>query len=561
MTQVLQAERPTEGSANAAAGDRDAPRPYKESDGAAISLSPAETEAQLATAIANFGQPLRIVQAPGIGRFALSGAPQEKIADQAGGELVGLLPPCRPSSLGARSFLATHGSRFAYVVGEMARGIASAEMVIAAAKAGLFGFFGAAGLRRPVIAEAIGQIQAGLGAGASSWGANLIHNPHHPESERDTVDLYLERGVARVSASAFMQLSLEVVRYAARGLSRDAMGNVSRATHVFAKVSRTEVAEPFMSPPPADLLRELAAAGRLTAEQAELQSRLPVAEDITVESDSGGHTDNRPILVLLPAVAALRERLAAKHGHGREIRLGAAGGLGTPVAVAAAFQAGADYVMTGSVNQSAVESGLSMSGRELLAQCGMADVAMAPAADMFELGVKVQVVKRGTMFAIKAQRLYDLYRRYDNFEDIPQRERSWVETQVLRDSFANAWAATRAHHAKGKPELVATADRDGKQRMGLTFRAFLFMASQWAREGHKDRLVDFQIWCGPAMGAFNDWVKGSFLEPLANRTVAQIAWNLLQGATIVTRAQQLRAAGVSLPASLLNYRPRPLNLV
>ena len=525
----------------------------------AVLLSEVEdgsSDDRLVAAVTGVGQPVRIIQSPGVGRVAVVGAGAEATR----GELVGLLPPCRPAAFGARSFLSTHGSRFAYVVGEMARGIASAEMVIAAVRAGLVGFFGSAGLRPPVIADAIDRIRAGIGD-ATAWGANLIHNPHHPAAEREVVDLFIARGVARVSASAFMQLSPEVVRYAAHGLSRDGQGHVRRATHVFAKVSRTEVAEPFMAPPPANLLRELAAAGRLTAEQAELQSRLPVAEDITVEADSGGHTDNRPLLVLLPAVAALRDRLAARHGHGREIRLGAAGGLGTPAAVAAAFQAGADYVMTGSINQSAVESGLSRSGRELLAQCGIADVGMAPAADMFELGVKVQVVKRGTMFAVKAQRLYDLYRRYDDFAALPERERNWVETQVLRDSFAKAWATTRAHHARGKPDLVAKADADAKLRMALTFRAFLFLASQWARDGHRERLIDFQIWCGPAMGAFNDWVKGSFLEPLDQRTVTQIAWNLLEGAAIVTRAQALRAAGVAVRPTLLDYRPRPLQLV
>ena len=50
---------------------------------------------------------------------------------------------------------------------------------------------------------------------------------------------FIARGVARVSASAFMQLSPEVVRFAAHGLSRDAQGNIRRATHVFAKVSRS----------------------------------------------------------------------------------------------------------------------------------------------------------------------------------------------------------------------------------------------------------------------------------------------------------------------------------
>ena len=58
---------------------------------------------------------------------------------------------------------------------------------------------------------------------------------------------------------------------------------------------------------------------------------------------------------------------------------------------------GAAYILTGSVNQSSVEAGTSETVRHMLADAGQADVTMAPAADMFDIGVKIQVLKRGTM--------------------------------------------------------------------------------------------------------------------------------------------------------------------
>ena len=70
--------------------------------------------------------------------------------------------------------------------------------------------------------------------------------------------------------------------------------------------------------------------------------------------------------------------------------------------------------------------------------------------------------------------------------------------------------------------------------------------------------MDHQIWCGPAMGAFNQWVKGSFLEPPEARSAVQIARNLLEGAAVVSRAQQLRGFGVPVPPEAFDYRPRPL---
>ena len=100
-------------------------------------------------------------------------------------------------------------------------------------------------------------------------------------------------------------------------------------------------------------------------------------------------------------------------------RVGAAGGISTPWSAAAAFAMGASYVVVGSVNQSCVESGTSDAVRKMLAQAQQADIAMAPAADMFEMGVKVQVLKRGTMFAMRAAKLLEFYRAHDAIDRIP----------------------------------------------------------------------------------------------------------------------------------------------
>ena len=81
---------------------------------------------------------------------------------------------------------------------------------------------------------------------------------------------------------------------------------------------------------------------------------------------------------------------------------------------------GAAYVLTGSINQACIEAGTSETVRTMLAGASQADVTMAPAADMFEMGVKVQVLKRGTMFPFRAAKLYDFYSRYDALEDIPE---------------------------------------------------------------------------------------------------------------------------------------------
>jgi PfaD family protein len=473
--------------------------------------------------------------------------------------LLATLPASYPEWLGDRSFNEAHGVRFPYVAGEMANGIATTRMVIAMAEAGMLGFFGAAGLAYDRVEAGVGELEAALGE-RRPWGVNLIHSPAEPELEERVAELLVRRGVARISASAFMDVQPSVVRCAAAGLRVDASGQIVRRHHVFAKISRAEVAAQLMAPPPAPILRELVARGALTHGEAELAARLPIAEDVTVEGDSGGHTDNQTLVALLPLILALRDELASKYGYTRAIRVGAAGGLGTPSAVAAAFALGAAYVVTGSVNQCAVEAGLSAPAKQMLAEAGIADVAMAAAADMFELGVKLQVLKRGTMFAARANGLYELYRTYESLEALPADVRAKLEARLLGAPLEEVWRETEQFWSARDPAQLARASVDPKHRMALVFRWYLGKSSRWAISGEPSRRADYQIWCGPAMGAFNAWVKGSFLEDPAERTVAQIALNLLEGAVVVARAQQLRSFGVPVPASALGFRPRRLRL-
>ncbi|HAE27832.1 MULTISPECIES: PfaD family polyunsaturated fatty acid/polyketide biosynthesis protein [Hyphomonas] len=466
------------------------------------------------------------------------------------------LPPIYPEWLGDRAFSATHGARFNYVVGEMARGIATPRMVVEAVRAGCLGFYGSAGLSLDEIERGLREIKAGLSDAQNSWGANLIHTPQQPGYEADVVDLFLREGVRRVSASAYMRLSPEIVRYTALGLQSGPNGAIIRTNHVFAKVSRAEIAEQFLAPAPEAILNALVVSGAISAEQAQMAAQVPVAAEITAEADSGGHTDRRAAAPLFTSICAARDRIASKTGIDPDtIRIGLAGGIATPHAVAAAFSMGAAYVLTGSINQAAVESGLSLPGRQLLAKASPADVAMAPAADMFEQGVEVQVLKRGTLFAMRGKKLFQFYRSGAAFETLDPKDQAWVE-DVLGEPFEAAWESTRDYIRTVNPKEAARAEADGNKRFALVARRYLFSGAQLAREGDPDRLADYQIWCGPAQGAFNEWVAGTFLEDISNRTVRQIAWNLMEGAARITRAAQLRAVGAAVPPTAFNFTPQ-----
>lgn len=468
--------------------------------------------------------------------------------------LAGWLPPLSLSQFGEPSFCSAYGVKAAYYTGGMANAIASEEMVIELAKTGLLGSFGSGGISMERLQKAIETIQAAIPDGRYVF--NMLHNPFEPEIEQQTIDLYLKNHIRTVEAAAYIRLTPAIVQYRAAGLSRDNSGNIHIENRIIAKVSRKEIALLFLHPAPENILAELAASGRITHDQAELAGQIPLADDITVEADSGGHTDNQPLVSLLPSIIALRDQVQKEHNYIYPVRIGAAGGISTPGSALAAYMMGAAYIVTGSVNQACVESGASEHTRSLLAQIDMADVIMAPSADMFELGARVQVLKKGTFFPMRAQKLYDLYTSCGSIDDIPAEMRSELENKVFKHSLDEIWRETTGFFAKRNPEQIAKAEQDPKKKMALIFRWYLGLASRWSRDGVEDRKMDYQIWCGPSMGAFNQWVKGTYLEDFRNRHVSDVAWQLLNGCAYLYRVQSLKLQGISFPKELESYYPQ-----
>jgi len=462
-------------------------------------------------------------------------------------------PPLHPENLGDQQFKDKHHLRYAYIVGAMANGITSVNMVEKAGDAGMVGFFGAAGLALDQIESAIDRLQEN--SKNIPFGFNLIHSPNDPELEAAVVRLYLQRGIKLVSASAYLDLTLPLVYYRVKGIHRDEHGEIICPNKVIAKVSRVEVAAKYFSPPPQKILAQLIDKNMITRAEAELAGLMPMADDLTAEADSGGHTDNRPAISLLPTMIALRDELAQKYKYKNPPCVGLGGGISTPHSAAAAFAMGAAYILTGSVNQSCVEAGTSEAVRHMLAEAGQADVTMAPAADMFEMGVKVQVLKRGTMFPLRAAKLYDFYSSHDRYESISENQRHMLERDFFRCSFQKEWEQTKAYFTRHDPKQIERAEKDPKHKMALVFRSYLGQSSNWANSGNLSRKIDYQIWCGPAMGAFNQWVKGSFLQPPENRNTVTVAMNLLYGAAVVTRVNWLKHQGAVLPPGMDNFAP------
>ena len=430
-------------------------------------------------------------------------------------------------ALGSDEFKRAYNSQYAFYAGSMANGISSVNMVIALGRAGYMGSFGAGGLSPDEVERAVDRIKSALPAGP--YLVNLLHTQNNPEHEEKLVTIFLQKAVRAIEASAFIEISPALIRYRVAGLDCGAGGIVAN-NKIIAKVSREEVAEKFMSPPNPKIVSELLGKGLITEAQAEWARSVPVADDITAEADSGGHTDNRPLVSLLPMMIAFRDEIGGRFSYGQKIRVGAAGGIGTPLSAAGAFQMGADYIVTGSINQACVEAGTSEYVKQTLAQVNMADVVMAPSADMFESGGKVQVIKKGTMYPMNAQKLYELYVKNSCLAEISEKDIQSIKTRIFRQDMDNVWNLVKEYFASVDKSQIQRAQANEKYKMALIFRWYLGNSSRWAIRGDKDRRMDMQIWCGQSMGAFNKWVRGTDLELSGNRTVTAVSDMIMRGA-------------------------------
>jgi len=431
-----------------------------------------------------------------------------------------------PEALGSASFKRDYNLRYAYLSGSMYKAISSKELVVKMGQAGYLSFLGTGGVAHDEVEQHLRFIKDKLFRG-EPFGANLLANLQSPESEFELVKMFMSLGVKYVEASAFMQISPALVYYRLHSLERDQQGVVRSRNKLIAKLSRPEVANVFLRPAPERIVHRLLEENLISAEQAEMSKEVSVADDICVESDSGGHTDMGVIATLLPSIMRLRDEICEEMGYVQDVRVGAAGGIGTPESAASVFLMGADFIVTGSINQCTIEAGTSDQVKNLLQQINVQDTTYAPAGDMFELGAKVQVMKKGLFFPARANKLYDLWRHCDSIEEIDATTRKQLEDKYFKRSLEDVWTETVNYYNKVAPSEIEKAEANPKQKMAMIFRWYFVQSTRLALNGEEKQRVDYQVHCGPALGAFNQWVKGTELESWKNRHVDQIADKLM----------------------------------
>ena len=151
--------------------------------------------------------------------------------------------------------------------------------------------------------------------------------------------------------------------------------------------------------------------------------------------------------------------------------------------------------------------------------------------------------------------LFRSYSRYNCIEEIPQDEREKLEKTTFKMTLNEVWDECLKFFRQRDPSQIERAEKDPKVKMALIFRWYLGLASRWSSIGTQGREMDYQIWTGPSMGAFNDWVKVTYLEDYTQRHCADISSHILKGAAVLQRLDVLEAHGLRFENELRLYKP------
>jgi trans-AT polyketide synthase, acyltransferase and oxidoreductase domains len=168
--------------------------------------------------------------------------------------------------------------------------------------------------------------------------------------------------------------------------------------------------------------------------------------------------------------------------------------------------------------------------KDLLQEIDIHDTDYAPAGDMFEFGAQVQVVRKGVFFPARARKLHELYRTHNSLDELPADVRELLEKRYFQRGFDQVWAETEEYFRQRDPEQLTRAATDPRHRMALAFRWYFGHSQRAAMTGDTALKLDFQIHCGPCLGAFNQWVQDTPLRSWRERHIEELAQRIMRGA-------------------------------
>src|SRR5699024_9882161 len=96
--------------------------------------------------------------------------------------------------------------------------------------------------------------------------------------------------------------------------------------------------------------------------------------------------------------------------------------------------------------------------------------------------------------------------------------------KYFKKTFEEVYRECQQYHSS---QEIEKAEHNPKYKMAMIFKWYFAYSSRLALQGIEKLKVDYQVHCGPALGAFNQWVKGTPLENWRARHVDEIGLKMV----------------------------------
>lgn len=362
--------------------------------------------------------------------------------------------------LGADSFKKDYKVSYSYAVGGMQKGISSVSMIEELNKNKMLGFLGIEGLS---IDEALRLISlAKMKMPLDSVGVKVANNLFDPGYSKNIMEQIIAEDIKKIEVSGYQKPDEDLVKYRLRNLNVDEKGNTIIPHKMIVHIATVKASQSFMEPAPKNIVKKLLDANEISVKEAEIAKNIPMCDDICIDNNKG---ENR--YGWLSILKNLSEECFNKFNLEKKVRIGIGGGIGNPQTVAMAFFAGADFIVTSSINQCTVEAGTSDYVKTLLQNAVETDFIFAQEVGLFELGEKKSVLKRGTLYHIRALKLYEIYNRYESINEIPEKENELITKKYFKVSFNEVYNCLKD---KVSMEMIQLAEVQPKYKMALIFK-------------------------------------------------------------------------------------------
>lgn len=428
--------------------------------------------------------------------------------------------------LGSRSFKEEYETSYAYVVGGIRDGISSVTMMKSLEKGNILGFLGTKGLSlqetQQIIESALREVKQ------DKLGVHITCDVLQPEYSDEKLQLIIKYNINRLQISGFQKPTEKLYEYRIHNIRQ----RENASDKLLVCVNNRKATEEFMKPIPKYFIQMQMQLGNIDSKEAEFLSKIPLCDDICIENDGLGVNH----FGWISSFKKLNHDMSESYGMKKRVRIGICGNIGNPQMLAVAFFSGADFVMTSTINQCTLEADTSERVKELLQEAKENDFLFAPTDNLFEFGEKKSILKKGTLYAVRAQKVYDIYLKYSSLEEIPDEQEELLE-YYFGISLEQMYQSIVRRVSNREKILIG---EQPKYKLGVVLKEYLQLCFIQVKIGEKDWEINYGIEVGSELADMNRWLEGTDLETWKQRKVTIIAKRMMdEGADLLKKNCQL----------------------